>query len=62
VRYAQDSKGGNLDEIPYSRERELVKYISSRRQDIECRDGFVIPHSETLSQNCSCLVELQGQE
>jgi hypothetical protein len=31
VRYVQDSKGGILNEIPYSRERELVNSTSKRK-------------------------------
>jgi len=31
VRASQDSKGGTLDEMPYSGERKLVEPISSRK-------------------------------
>jgi hypothetical protein len=31
VRNSQDSKGGTLEEMPYSRERELVESTSSRK-------------------------------
>ena len=31
VRDSQDSKGGTLDEMPYSGERELVESTSSRK-------------------------------
>jgi hypothetical protein len=32
------------------------------RQGIKWRDGVAIPQSKTLTQNCSCLKELQGQK
>jgi hypothetical protein len=61
VRDSQDSKGRTLDEMPNSGERELIKSTSSRK-DIKWRDEVAIPHSKTLTQNCSCLKELQGQK
>jgi hypothetical protein len=33
VRDSQDSKGGTLDEMPYSGERELVESTSSRKTE-----------------------------
>jgi hypothetical protein len=33
VRDSQDSKGGTLDEIPYSQEREFVESTSSRKTE-----------------------------
>jgi hypothetical protein len=37
VREFQDSKGGTLDEMPYSEERELVKPSSSRKTGHQVR-------------------------
>jgi hypothetical protein len=62
VRDAQDSKGGTLDERPYSGERELVESTSSRKIGIKWRVEVAIQQSKTLTQNCSCLKELQGQK
>ena len=62
VRASQDSKGGTLDEMPDSRERELIEPISSRKTGHQVRDRVAIPQLKTLTQNCSCLKELQGQK
>ena len=62
VRDSQDLKGGTLDEMPYRVERELIESTFSRRQGIKWRDGVAIPQSKTLTQNCSCLKELQRQK
>jgi hypothetical protein len=35
VRDSQDSKGKTLDEMPYSRERELIESIFSRGHQVE---------------------------
>jgi hypothetical protein len=43
VRDSQDSKGGTLDEIPDSRERELIEPTSSRKTGHQVRDGVAIP-------------------
>jgi hypothetical protein len=43
LRDFQDSKGGTLDEMPYSREKELVEPISSRKSGYQMRDGVAIP-------------------
>jgi hypothetical protein len=48
-------KGGTLDEIHYSGERELVEPTSSRKTGQLRRDGVAIPQSKTLTHNCSCL-------
>ena len=48
VRDSQDSKGGTLDEMPNSRERELVESTSSRK-----RDGVATLQSKILTHNCS---------
>ena len=45
MRDSQDSKGGTLDEMPYSGKRELVESTSSRRT-IKWRDGVTIPQSK----------------
>jgi hypothetical protein len=60
VRDFQDSMGGNLDEIPYSREKEFTELTCSRMTDRASREGGGC-HStvKTLTHNCSCLKELQ---
>ena len=45
VRDSQDSKGGTLDEMPDSRERELIEPTSSRKTGHQVRDGVAIPQS-----------------
>jgi len=45
VRDSQDSKRGNLDEIPYSGERELIESTSSKTGH-QVRDGVVILQSK----------------
>jgi hypothetical protein len=45
VRDYQNSKGGTLDEIPSSRERELIEPTSSRETGHQVRDGVAIPQS-----------------
>jgi hypothetical protein len=59
VRDFQDTKGGTIDEIPYSGERALVESTPEERQDIKWKDRVAIPQSKTLTQ--SCLKELQVQ-
>ena len=46
VRDSQDSKGGTLDEMPDSRERELVEPTSSRKTGYHVRDGVANPYSK----------------
>jgi len=46
-----------LDEVLYSGEGELAV----EGNDIRWRDGVSIPQSKALTQNCSCLKDLQGQ-
>ena len=46
VRDSQDSKGGNLDEMPYIWERELVEPTSSRKTGYHVRDGVANPYSK----------------
>jgi hypothetical protein len=62
VRCSQNSKGGALYEMLNSGEQKLVESISSRKTRHQVRDGVAIPQSKTLTQNCSCLKELQGQK
>jgi hypothetical protein len=62
VRDSQDSKGGTLDEMSYNGKRELVESTSSRKTGHQVRDGVAIPQSKTVTQNSSCLKELQGQK
>ena len=59
---SQDSKGGTLYEMPYSRERELLESTTNRKTKHQVRDGITIPQQKTVTQNCSCLKELQGQK
>jgi hypothetical protein len=42
VRDTQDLKGGTLDEISYSGERELVKHTSSRKTGHQVKDEDAI--------------------
>jgi hypothetical protein len=42
----QDSKKGNLDEMPYIGERELIEPISSRKTGHQVRDGVAITESK----------------
>ena len=44
VRNCQDSKRGTLDEMPYSREKELIDPTSSRKTGHQMRGG--IPQSQ----------------
>jgi hypothetical protein len=60
VRDSQDSKGGTLDEMPNSGERECVKFTSSRKTGYQVEGWGCHPTVKTLTQNCSCLKELQG--
>jgi hypothetical protein len=62
VRDSRDSKGGTLDEILYSGERELVEFTSSRKWGIKWRAVVATPQSKTLTYTCSCLKKLQGQK
>jgi hypothetical protein len=45
VRDSQDSKGGIVDEMPYSRKRELTEPTSSRKTGHQERDGVAIQQS-----------------
>jgi len=44
----------------YSGERELIESTSGRKTDTKWKDEVAISQSKTLTQNCSCLKELQG--
>ena len=59
VRDSQDSKGGTLDEIPYSGEWELVDPTSSRKTVHKMMEGGH-PTVKILTHNFFCLKELQG--
>ena len=48
MRDFQDSKGGTLDEMCYTGERELIEPTSSTGHQM--RDGVAIPQSKTLTQ------------
>ena len=43
VRDSQDSKGGALDEMPNSRERELIEPTSSRKTGYQVREWVAVP-------------------
>jgi hypothetical protein len=43
VRVSQDSPGGTLDEMPDSREKELVEPTSNRKTGHQVRDEVAIP-------------------
>jgi hypothetical protein len=45
VRDSQGSKGGTLDEIPDSRERELIEPTSGRKKGHHIKEGVAI-HSQ----------------
>ena len=45
VRDSQDSKGGTLEKIHNSKERELIEHTSSRKTGHQVRDGVAIPQS-----------------
>ena len=53
MRDSQDSKGGTLDEMPDSRERELIEPTSSRKTGHQVREG--LPYH---SQNCDAYLFL----
>ena len=61
MRASQDSKEGTLDEMPNSEERELAEFTSSRKTGNQVEEWVAIPQSETPTQSCSCLKELQRQ-
>jgi hypothetical protein len=46
MRDSQDSKGGTLDEMSNSRERELIESTSSRKTVHQVREGVAIPQSK----------------
>jgi hypothetical protein len=46
VRDSQDLKGGTLDKMLYSGEREFVKPSSSRKTGNQMRDRVAIPHAK----------------
>jgi hypothetical protein len=46
VREFQDSKGGTLDEMSYSGERELIEPTSRRNSGHQVRDGVAITQSK----------------
>jgi hypothetical protein len=49
---------GTLDEMPDSRERELIELTSSRKTGHQMKEGR--PTHRHNSDHCSCLKELQG--
>ena len=46
VKDSQDSKGWNLDEMPYSVERELIEPTSRRKTGHKMRKVVAIPQSK----------------
>ena len=58
-RDSQDSKGGTLDEMFYSGERELVEPTSSRKTKYQVREWGCYPTVKILAHNSSCLKELR---
>jgi hypothetical protein len=62
VKDSQDSKGGTLDEMPYSGKRDLVESTSSRKTGHQVEDEVTIPQSKVLTQKYSCLKELQEKK
>jgi hypothetical protein len=46
VRDSQDSKGDALDEMPESRDRELIEPTSSRKTGYQLRKGSAMPQSK----------------
>ena len=46
VKDSQDSKRGTLDEMPYSRERELIELTSSRKTGHQVKDGVAMLQSQ----------------
>jgi len=50
VRESQDSKGGILDEMAYSGERELTESTTRRKTGHQVRNGVAIPQSKTLTR------------
>jgi hypothetical protein len=56
-----DSKGGTLDEMPNSRERELVVSTASRKTGHQVGGWGCHPTIKNSDQNCSCLKELRGK-
>ena len=61
VRDPKDSKGGTLEEMPYSGERELVESSSSGGTGHQVERLSYHPTAKSSNQNCSCLKELQGK-
>ena len=57
MRDSQNSKGGILDKVFTSGDREVIESTSSRIQGIKWKNGISIPQSNTLSQNSLCLIE-----
>ena len=49
MRDSQDSKGGTLDEMPNSREREFIEPISNRKTRNQMREGGCHPTVTTLT-------------
>ena len=47
---------------PYSEDSKFVEPTSSRKTGHEVRNQVSIPQSRTLTLNCTCLKDLQGQK
>jgi hypothetical protein len=60
VKDFQDSKGGSLDEMPGSRERERTYGVNLQEEERTLNEGWGYhPTVTSLAHNCSCLKELQ---
>jgi hypothetical protein len=62
MRNSQDSKGGTVDEMPNSGEKEFIESTSSRKTEHQVEGWGCHPTVKKLTQNVSCLRKLQGQK
>jgi hypothetical protein len=62
VRDSEDSRRGTIDEMPNSGKRELIEFTSSRKTEHQVQGWVAIQQSKILTQNVSCLKELQEQK
>ena len=62
VRDSQDTLGVTLAQMPKIGRRNLKSLPPVDRQGLKWRDRVTNLQSKILTQNCSCLKELQGQK
>jgi hypothetical protein len=62
ILYCSDGFENNVEGGTLVRKLNLKNPPSLEREHIKWRDGVAIPYSKTLTQNCPCLKELQGQK